>query len=60
MSYYRDNIHFFFPAAFLPDLSQILTQFISLPDLAGREFKRLHRFGESMLERTYVIDAGGI
>jgi hypothetical protein len=41
-------------------VSFAVTQFISLPVLAGREFKRFHRYGESMLERTNLIDAGGI
>jgi hypothetical protein len=37
-----------------------LTQFISLPDLAGREFNRFHRYGEGMLQLANLIDAGGL
>jgi hypothetical protein len=37
-----------------------ITQFISFTDLAGREFKRFHKYGERLLERTNLIDAGGL
>jgi hypothetical protein len=33
---------------------------ISLPDLAGREFKMFHRYVEGMHQRVNLIDAGGL
>jgi hypothetical protein len=36
---------------------KLLTQFISLR-LRRREFKRFHRYGEGMLQRSNLIDAG--